>query len=81
MKQLSLNLSESTDPNLKPNRHDRGWSKFQLLTYVTVTEQSWRYCIEPMGQRDTVWERSGYVELIRFERLTACASSQTCDTQ
>ena len=48
------------------NRHDRGWPKFQLLTFVTITDQSWRYCIEPMGYRDTVWERSGYVELIRW---------------
>ena len=49
---------------LAPNRHNKGWPRFQLLTYVTETEQSWRYCIEPMGYRDAVWERSGYVELI-----------------
>jgi hypothetical protein len=61
---------------LEPNRHDRGWPRFQLLTYVTVTEQSWRYCIEPMGRRDTVWERSGYVELIRFERIPKWTGSE-----
>jgi hypothetical protein len=51
---------------LETNRHDRGWPRFQLLTWVTVSDQTWRYCIEPMGYRDTVWERSGYVELIRW---------------
>jgi hypothetical protein len=52
--------------SLGVNRHDKGWPKVQLLTWVTVTDQTWRYCIEPMGYRDTIWERSGYVELIRF---------------
>jgi len=51
------------------NRHDRGWPKVSLLTYIVVTDQSWRYCIEPMGYRDAIWERSGYVELIKFKVL------------
>jgi hypothetical protein len=33
-----------------------------------VTDQSWRFCIEPMGYRDVIWERSGYVELIQFKK-------------
>jgi hypothetical protein len=52
--------------NLTSNRHNRGWPRVQLLTYVTITDASWRYCIEPMGYRDTIWERSGYVELVRW---------------
>ena len=51
---------------LPPNRHERGWPKFQLMTFVRQYPSSERFCIEPMGYRDTVWERSGYVELIRF---------------
>ena len=54
---------------LTTNRHDRGWPKVSLLTYIVVTDQSWRYCIEPMGYRDAIWERSGYVELIKFKVL------------
>jgi hypothetical protein len=56
------------ESNLKPNRHDRGWPKVQVIMFLTVTEQSWRYCIEPMGYRDTVWYRSGYVELICWDK-------------
>jgi hypothetical protein len=52
--------------NLIANRHDRGWPKAQVLTFITVTNQSWRYCIEPMGHRDVVWYRAGYVELVRW---------------
>ena len=51
---------------LPPNRHERGWPKYQLLTFVIQYPCSERFCIEPMGLRDTVWERCGYVELIRF---------------
>lgn len=53
-----------TSLTLRVNRHNKGWPRVQLLTYVVVTDQSWRYCIEPMGRRDTIWERSGYVEVI-----------------
>jgi hypothetical protein len=53
---------------IKPNRHDRGWPKVALITYIYETEASWRFCIEPMGWRDAVWERSGYVELIQWKR-------------
>jgi hypothetical protein len=60
------------------NRHDKGWPKVSLLTYIVVTDQSWRYCIEPVGYRDTVWERSGYVELIRWRRLTGPHCADLC---
>jgi hypothetical protein len=63
--------------SLPANRHDRGWPKVQLLTYVTETDQSWRFCIEPMGYRDTIWERSGYVELVVFRRLEAYPGPNT----
>jgi hypothetical protein len=56
---------------IKPNRHDRGWPKMALLTYTVEMGQSWRFCIEPMGRRDAVWERSGYVELIIWKRFGA----------
>ena len=52
---------------IAPNRHNRGWPKVALLTYITETDQSWRFCIEPMGHRDAIWERSGYVELIQWK--------------
>jgi hypothetical protein len=63
-----LNRVGEWPPTLTRDRHNRGWPRFQLLTYVTVTDQSWRYCIEPMGYRDTIWGRSGYVELIRWQQ-------------
>jgi hypothetical protein len=53
---------------LTPDRHDRGWLKVALLTSIVITDQSWRFCIEPTGYRDAVWERSGYVEIIRWRR-------------
>jgi hypothetical protein len=53
---------------LQSNRHDRGWPRVSILSYIAITDQSWRYCIEPMGYRDNVWERSGYVELIVWLR-------------
>jgi hypothetical protein len=53
---------------IKDGRHDRGWPKVQVITFVTKTDVSWRFCIEPMGYRDTVWYRSGYVEIIRWVR-------------
>jgi hypothetical protein len=55
---------ETGETFLAPNRHDRGWPRVEVITFVVETDQSWRFCIEPMGYRDTVWERSGYVELI-----------------
>jgi hypothetical protein len=64
---LTHSCANSCGAGLHEGRHHRGWPRFQLLTWVTVTDQSWRYCIEPMGYRDTIWERSGYVELIRWQ--------------
>ena len=64
--------------SLTPNRHNRGWPRVQLLTYVTITDASWRYCIEPMGYRDTIWERSGYVELVRWRRHTGPHRGDLC---
>jgi hypothetical protein len=59
---------------LLPNRHERGWPRAALISYIVETDQSWRFCIEPMGQRDAVWERSGYVELIQWKRIKNPAS-------
>ena len=56
---------------LAPNRHARGWPKVALLTWIELTDQTWRYCIEPMGRRDDVWVRRGYVELIQWVPLLA----------
>lgn len=61
---------EERSLRLTPNRHERGWPKFQLLTFIAQYPSSERFCIEPMGQRDSVWERSGYVELIRWTPYT-----------
>lgn len=65
---------------LTPNRHNRGWSKVALLTYIVEMEQSYRFCIDPMGQRDAIWERSGYVELIQWKKLKESSSSQEIES-
>jgi hypothetical protein len=54
---------------LLKDRHNKGWPRVEVKTFIVETEQSWRYCIEPMGYRDVIWERSGYVELIVWKRL------------
>jgi hypothetical protein len=60
---------EVVKPLLAPNRHERGWPRVELQLFIVETDQSWRFCIEPMGYRDAVWERSGYVEIIQWKRL------------
>jgi hypothetical protein len=58
-----------TSGALAPNRHHRGWPQIELLTFIVETDQSWRFCIEPMGYRDAIWERGGYLELIQWKRI------------
>lgn len=65
---------------LTPNRHNRGWPRVAILTYIVEMEQSWRFCIDPMGWRDAVWERSGYVELIQWKRLKELNLSQETES-
>jgi hypothetical protein len=55
---------------IAPNRHNRGWPRVEVKTFTVEMGQSWRFCIEPMGYRDTIWERSGYVELIVWKKPT-----------
>jgi hypothetical protein len=52
---------------IKNGRHDRGWPKVEVITFIVETDASWRFCIEPMGHRDAIWERSGYVEIIQWK--------------
>ena len=66
---------ETIGANLTPRRHERGWRKIELQLSIVEMGQSWRFCIEPMGYRDAVWERSGYVELIIWRRLSPTSSS------
>lgn len=54
---------------LAPNRHNRGWPNVALLTYITETDQSWRYCIEAFGYRDNVFRRASYMEIIQWKKM------------
>jgi hypothetical protein len=51
---------------LAPDRHNRGWPRVALITEIVVTDQSWRFCIEATGWRDTTFHRSGYLEIVQF---------------
>jgi hypothetical protein len=50
------------------NRHDRGWPKETVLTWIEITDQSRRLCVLAMGRRDTLFHRGDYMELIQFLR-------------
>lgn len=64
---------------LKPGRHNRGWPRITVLTYIVISDTTWRYCIEPMGTRDSIWERSGYVELIVWRKQNERLESDSLD--